>query len=140
MDLSWPKHFSVNAGVSRLKYLDTYFKLQYPSVDHITDALVQSGPGAMLYKVDISLAFKPLRIDPMDINLLGLKHKDIFLDVMARLSLHVAVMPYIISCVSMVFLVFVPILMTLYILVYHHKFMSPIHFYCNYFNNWVSRH
>ena len=36
----------------------------------------------MLYKVDISCAFKHLRIDPGDIDLLGLKHKDFFLDVM----------------------------------------------------------
>ena len=62
-------------------YIDTYFKLQYPSVDHITDALIQLGPGAMLYKVDISRAFRHLRIDPGDIDLLGLKHKDFFLDV-----------------------------------------------------------
>ena len=81
VDLSWPKQFSVNAGVNRHMYLDTYFKLQYPSVDHITDALVQLGPGAMLYKVDISRAFRHLRIDPGDIDLLGVKHKHFFLDV-----------------------------------------------------------
>ena len=81
VDLSWPKQCSVNAGVNRHMYLDTYFKLQYPSVDHITDALIQLGPGAMLYKVDISRAFRHLRIDPGDIDLLGVKHKHFFLDV-----------------------------------------------------------
>ena len=35
----------------------------------------------MLYKVDISCAFRHLRIDPRDIDLLGLQHKDLFLNV-----------------------------------------------------------
>ena len=81
VDLSGPKQCSVNTGVNRHMYLDTYFKLQYPSVDHITNTLIQLGPGAMLYKVDISRAFRHLRIDPGDIDFLGLKYKDFFLDV-----------------------------------------------------------
>ena len=35
----------------------------------------------MLYKVDINRAFRHIRIDPMDIDLLGLRHKHAFLDV-----------------------------------------------------------
>ena len=35
VDLIWSKHFSVNAGISKHKYFDSYFELQYPSVDHI---------------------------------------------------------------------------------------------------------
>ena len=37
---------------------------------------------AMLYKVDISRAFSHIQIDPRDIDLLGLRHKHTFLDVM----------------------------------------------------------
>ena len=66
VDLGWPnKH----------KYLDTYFRLQCPFIDNIIDAFIKLGPGAMLYKVDIS------RIEPRDIDLLGLRHKYTFLDV-----------------------------------------------------------
>ena len=39
MDLSWPKGASVNDFVHKCKYLDTYFTLQYPSVDDITNKL-----------------------------------------------------------------------------------------------------
>ena len=53
MDLSWPKQFSVNAGVQKDIYLYTIFSLYYPFVD-ITDALPKLGPAAHLYKVDIS--------------------------------------------------------------------------------------
>ena len=88
VDLSWPRDLSVNTEVNKYKYLDTYFKLQYPSVDEITDALIKLGPGAMLYKVDISRVFSHLRIDPRDIDLLGLKHKDFFLDFMLPFGFH----------------------------------------------------
>ena len=81
MDLSWPKEASVNAGVKKNIYLDTYFKLYYPSIDNITAALRNLGPGAMIYKIDISRAFRHLRIDPRDIDLLGLSHYDAYIDV-----------------------------------------------------------
>ena len=33
VDLSWPKNFSVNAGVMKNKYLGSSFVQNYPSVD-----------------------------------------------------------------------------------------------------------
>ena len=71
MDLSWPPGQSVNAGVSKNVYLDTIYSLHYPSIDNITEELVKLGPAAQLYKVDISHAFRHLRVDPADIDLLG---------------------------------------------------------------------
>ena len=65
---------SVNDFVHKCKYLDTYFTLQYPSIDDITNKLKDLGPGALLYKVDISRAFRQLRVDPGDIDLLGIVH------------------------------------------------------------------
>ena len=80
MDLSWPREASVNAGVKKNIYLDTYFKLYYPSIDNITTALRNLGPGAMIYKIDISRAFRHLRIDPRGIDLLVLSHSDAYID------------------------------------------------------------
>ena len=80
MDLSWPPNFSVNHGVSKHIYLNTYFQLQYPSIDNITNALNSLGPGAMLYKVDIRRAFRHIRVDPGDIDLLGLSHNGLYTD------------------------------------------------------------
>ena len=71
MDLSWPQNLSVNAGVKKNVYLDTIYDLHYPSIANITDSLVKLGPAAQLYKVDISRAFRHLRVDPVDIDLLG---------------------------------------------------------------------
>ena len=80
LDLSFPPGNSVNAGVSKDKYLGSYFELKYPSVDHIVDSLKQLGPTALLYQIDISRAFRHIRIDPGDLDLLGLKHGEYFID------------------------------------------------------------
>ena len=80
MDLSWPKGFSVNHGVSKNSYLDTYFTLHYPSIDHIVQAIRDLGPDALLYKIDISRAFRHIRIDPGDLDLLGFHHNDYYFD------------------------------------------------------------
>ena len=80
MDLSWPKGFSVNHGMPKNSYLNTYFTLHYPSVDHITQAICHLGPDALLYKIDISRAFCHIRIDPGDLDLLGFHHNNYYFD------------------------------------------------------------
>ena len=80
LDLSFPSGQSVNDGLSKNKYLGSYFDLKYPSVDHIVDSLKQLGTGALLYKIDIKRAFRHLTIDPGDLDLLGLKHDQYYID------------------------------------------------------------
>ena len=80
VDLSWPHGCSVNDGVYKNRYLDSYYYLSYPSIDTIVDRLKKLGPGALIYKVDISRAFRHLKIDPGDLDLLGLKHDSYYLD------------------------------------------------------------
>ena len=53
--------------------------MSYP-VDHIVDYLQRLGPGALIYKVYISRDFRHIRIDPGDLDLLGLKHESYYLD------------------------------------------------------------
>ena len=71
MYLNWPKGFSVNYVIHKCKYLNSYFTLQYPSIDHIVEQVKRVSLGALLYKVDISTAFRHIRIDPGHIDLLG---------------------------------------------------------------------
>ena len=80
VDLSCPIGQSVNAGVKKNFYLGAYFDLKYPSIDHVVKQLKILGTGSLLYKVDISRAFRHLRIDPGDIDLLGIYHNNLFLD------------------------------------------------------------
>ena len=80
VDLSSPHGLSVNHSVLKNKYLNSYYYLSYPSVDHIVDHLKRLGPGALMYEVNISRAFRHIRIDPGDLDLLGLKHVSYYLD------------------------------------------------------------
>ena len=78
VDLSWPCGASVN--VQKDTYLNSKFALTYPSVDQIVDRIIQLGPGTLIYNIDISHAFQQLKVDPGDIDLLGLKMGDYYID------------------------------------------------------------
>ena len=80
MDLSWPKDCSVNAGIDKNSYLNTEFALTFPTVDHVTQELKKLGRGAHLFKIDISRAFRHIKVDPADYDLLGLYWNGHFLD------------------------------------------------------------
>ena len=64
-------------GVDKNSYLATNFALTFPTVDNITDVLKEAGTGAHLFKSDISRAFRHIKIDPFDFDLLGLKWHDV---------------------------------------------------------------
>ena len=57
IDLSWPENASVNHYTRANEYLDTAFKLNYPSIDSYTDRLKKLGKGALMHKIDLSRAF-----------------------------------------------------------------------------------
>ena len=80
IDLSWPKNTSVNAGVDKNSYLGSEFSLTFPTIDDITKELVKIGPGCHVYKIDVSRAFRHLKIDPGDYDLLGLHWDAAFYD------------------------------------------------------------
>ena len=80
IDLSFPAGESVNTGVDPDQYLGLKFLLTLPTIDTITSKLVKLGKGALLYKIDISRAFRHVKIDPADYKYLGLHFQNYFLD------------------------------------------------------------
>ena len=89
MDLRGPKVQSVNYGVKRMSYLGIKFQQQYPSIDHIVRQVNALGPLARIFKLDTSRAFRHITIDPGDIELLGLHHRqDIFIDLLLLFTFH----------------------------------------------------
>ena len=80
MDLSFPHGLAVNSEISKDSYLGTDFILTLPSIDHITNKVKKFGRGSLLYKIDISRAFRHVKIDPRDYFLLGLKHENYFFE------------------------------------------------------------
>ena len=71
VDLSFPHGYSVNNGVQSDKYLGTPFLLTLPTIDNITNQVKKLGKGCYLYKIDLSRAFRHVKLDPNDYNLLG---------------------------------------------------------------------
>ena len=81
MDLSWQKGASVNNGVAKDIYLGTSNELKFPSVDLIANSLRNLGPSAKMFKINISRAFRHIKVYPGDIDLLGIKFQNkYFLD------------------------------------------------------------
>ena len=80
VDLSYPEGISVNAGVDSDTYLQTPFLLTLPTLDNITQKVKENGKGSLLYKIDLSRAFRHVKLDPRDYKLLGLSLDGIYYD------------------------------------------------------------
>ena len=71
VDLSFPKANALNDYVSREAYDGIAYKLKFPSTDHICGA-INSFSDPYISKIDISRAFRHLRMDPADALKLGI--------------------------------------------------------------------
>ena len=80
VDLSFPHGSSVNTGVDPESYLGTPFILTLPTIDTITQKVKENGKGSLLYKTDLSRAFRHVKLDPKDYNLLGLHLQGYYFD------------------------------------------------------------
>ena len=80
VDLNWPQGASVNAGIDKFSHLKSAFALTFSTVDDITSELKRLGRGALLYKVYGSRAFRHVKVDPGDYNLLGLYWEGRYVD------------------------------------------------------------
>ena len=76
IDLSWPEEASINYFTLPNVYLGTVYQIRYPTVDDITDHILSLEGPVKLYKIDLSRAFRQLRTDPSDFNLLTLRWHD----------------------------------------------------------------
>ena len=82
LDLSWPEGSSVNDGISKDFYLGELVLLTYPTVDDMTNRIVQLGPGCFLFKRDLKCVYRQLLVDPFDNPSLGYSwHDHLFFDV-----------------------------------------------------------
>ena len=70
IDLSFPEGRSVNDGISKVE-TPTY---KLPTPLDLADHILEAGRGALLWKSDLSRAYRQLRVDPLDYPLLCIKH------------------------------------------------------------------
>ena len=71
LDLSYPKDNSINDFVSKDFYLGQKINLTYPGVDDLVAIVKTKGRGCLLFKRDLSRAYRQLSLDPGDASLLG---------------------------------------------------------------------
>ena len=76
LNLSYPAWASLNDPVIKDLFDDLHFTLKIPTVDNILDSVRNIKGRAMLAKIDISRAFRNLRVDPADAVKFGIKWKD----------------------------------------------------------------
>ena len=70
LDLSYGD-YSLNKATNRECFDGKPFTLKLPSLDHLISDLEKYGPDARLFKLDISRAFRNVRVDPADAIHLG---------------------------------------------------------------------
>ena len=75
LDLSYGD-FSLNKATHKNCFDGDPFTLKLPSLDHLLPDLERWGADARLFKLDISRAFRNVRVDPGDAIHLGIKWKD----------------------------------------------------------------
>ena len=72
VDLSWPLGRSVNSNIPHDVYENTYTAMKLPTAEDLAAAILAAPPTAHMYCLDLSRAYRQLRIDPHDWPLLGL--------------------------------------------------------------------
>ena len=84
LNLSYPHGCSLNDNVDKLHFDGKKFVLKFPSIDDIVHEVSKYSTEVLISKIDISRAFRNLRVDPADAIKFGIKWKDaFFLDVTA---------------------------------------------------------
>ena len=66
VDLSMPQDASINSGIPRNSLDGAPFKLRLPNPATLAAKILEYGQGCLLYKVDLSRAYRQLRTDPLD--------------------------------------------------------------------------
>lgn len=92
MDLSYPDNISsVNAGIPKDKFLGSDYHLQYGSFDDFSALVVHQGQGCLLFKRDLSRAFRQIYVCPSAYHHLGYKWKgDMYFDLVFPFGLRSA--------------------------------------------------
>ena len=78
----------MNAGVDKNSFLGTEFSLTFITVDDIMEQLIKLGPGEHIYKVDISHAFRHLKVDKQIMTCLDFIGMPITLMWQSKFSMH----------------------------------------------------
>ena len=71
LNLSHPQGFSRNDNVDKTRFDNRHFSLKLVSVDDIVQEILACD-NPLIFKIDVSMAFRNLRVDPVDVLKLGI--------------------------------------------------------------------
>ena len=78
VDLSYPKLAnSVNSAIDLGVIAGAEATLKYPTIDALTELVIENGRGCELFKSDLKSAYRQLPVDIGDIHVLGYKWNDL---------------------------------------------------------------
>ena len=73
VDLSWPPDQpSVNSGIPKDTFMETAYKIRYPTIDTLCKRAILIGPRAVGWRKDMERAFLQLPLDPIFYSALGI--------------------------------------------------------------------
>lgn len=81
VDLSFPTGGDVNSAIDIDQFFGRSIRFTLPSISDLITRLQLLGPGAYIWKADLSRAYRQLRLDPVDVPLMAIQFKgEFFLD------------------------------------------------------------
>ena len=91
LDLSFPPGRGVNDGIERNMFLGEAYKLRLSGTDDMVDLIHRKGSGYLLFKRDLSRAFRQFPVDPADLDKLGFEWRGkLYLDRVLAMGLRTA--------------------------------------------------
>lgn len=72
LDLSFPKGRGVNDGITTSDHYGLDITYSLPSIADLIEVIKTNGRGSMMWKTDLTRAYRQLRADPLDAPLLGM--------------------------------------------------------------------
>ena len=78
LDLSFPPGRGVNDGIAREQFLGEPYKLSLSGTDNMTQLIHRKGQSCLLFKRDLSQAFRQFPVDPADLDKLGFEWQGTF--------------------------------------------------------------
>ena len=89
MDLSFPPGCSINDSISQDTYPGEYYKLRLPGIDRLVEFILEKGRHCLVFKKNLSLAYRQFPIDLKDYHLLGFHYQGKFYLTLAGLFVYV---------------------------------------------------
>ena len=75
IDLSFPMGYGVNSGIPKNFFQGAERQYSLPTIHHLGQRIIAMGRDCYIWKADLERAYRQLRCDPLDYQLMGVMHR-----------------------------------------------------------------